>query len=217
MIAAAYERISDAVTPLSDDDLIRPTRCRGWTVADLLFHVLLDAQRALVAFASPAPGPADVDFATYWRPFRPGTGEGARRRHARWTRIQASAYEEPSGVVRHWLDTAPAAVRAAAAAPVDGYVTTQGHVLSVPDFVTTLAVEAAVHHLDLVVDLPNAPPPAAEPLAAACATLDALLDGPRPPSWDDETYVLKGTGRLPLTADERSALGPVADRFPLLG
>jgi hypothetical protein len=35
--------------------------------------------------------------------------------------------------------------------------------------------------------------------------------------WDELTYVLKGTGRLPLSDADRRSLGPEADRFPLFG
>ncbi|OIJ88956.1 hypothetical protein BIV25_35300 [Streptomyces sp. MUSC 14] len=61
----------------------------------------------------------------------------------------------------------------------------QGHVLSAGDLLTTLAVEATVHHLDLIAALPS--------------PLNGLL------------------GRAPLTAAERAAPGPAADRFPLFG
>src|SRR5206468_12061978 len=82
-----------------DDVLVRvhcqglglPSRCQGWSRGDLLFHMLLDAQRALVAFATPAPGEPDVDFVSYWAPFRPGA-EGYAA-HARFVRRVASSYQ----------------------------------------------------------------------------------------------------------------------------
>jgi hypothetical protein len=40
---------------------------------------------------------------------------------------------------------------------------------------------------------------------------------PVPPGWDDAEYLLKATGRTPLTGDDRTRLGALADRFPLLG
>jgi uncharacterized protein (TIGR03083 family) len=212
-LESAYDRLSAAVTTLDAAALMRPTRCAGWSVVDVLFHVLCDAQRALVAFASPSGGPADVDAVTYWRPFKPG-GEDSFR-HAWWVRRSASAFAEPSGVVRLWTDTAPAAVRAAAAADPDGFVQTQGHVLTVPDFVATLVVEAAVHYLDL--ELPEAPPPAASALELAASTLDGLLGAPRPAGWDLQAYILKGTGRTALDDRDRNDLGALADGFPLLG
>ncbi|MGN9775117.1 maleylpyruvate isomerase N-terminal domain-containing protein [Micromonospora sp. H33] len=214
-LAQAYDGITRIVADLDDADLQRPTRCRGWLVADLLLHLVGDAQRALVALASPADGPPDVDDVTYWHTFPPGDGS----RHAWWVRRSAAAFERPSGVVRLWTDTAPAAVRAAAAAEPTGCVTTQGHVLRVPDLLATLATEAVVHHLDLVVDLPAAPPPGPEATRVAVATMDGLLsdDAVRPAGWDDHEYLLKATGRLPLTDRDRLELGEVAGWFPLPG
>lgn len=217
-LAQAYDGITQVIGDLDDADLQRPTRCRGWLIADLVFHVLCDAQRALVALASPADGPADVDDVSYWRAFAGGAAD-AGARHAWWARRSAAAFERPSGVVRVWADTAPAAVRAAGAADPDGYVTTQGHVLRVPDFLATLTTEAVIHHLDLIVDLPDAPAPGAAATAVAVTTVDGLLsdDTVRPAGWDDAAYLLKATGRLPLTERERRDLGEAAGWFPLLG
>ncbi|TDB72886.1 maleylpyruvate isomerase N-terminal domain-containing protein [Micromonospora sp. KC721] len=215
-LTQAYQGITDVVSPLDDADLQRPTRCRGWLVADLLCHVLSDAQRALVALASPADGPPDVDDVSYWRSFPPG---GDQARHAWRARRFAAAFDRPTGVVRLWCDTAPAAVRAAAAADPAGCVTTQGHVLRVPDLLATLTTEATVHHLDLVVDLPDAPRPGPLATAVAVATMDGLVsdEAVRPAAWSDGDYLLKATGRVPLTDRERWELGEAAGWFPLLG
>ncbi|MGW3601800.1 MULTISPECIES: maleylpyruvate isomerase N-terminal domain-containing protein [unclassified Micromonospora] len=216
-LAQAYDAITGVVDGRDDADLQRPTRCQGWLVADVLFHVLGDAQRALVALASPADGPADVDDVSYWRGFPSGGGDDAR--HAWWVRRSAAAFDRPSGIVRLWRDTAPAAVRAAAAADPTGYVTTQGHVLRVPDFLATLTTEAMVHHLDLTLELPDAPPPGPLAVRVAVATMDGLMsdDAVRPTAWDDEEFLLKATGRLPLTDRDRLELGESAGWFPLLG
>jgi hypothetical protein len=71
-MAASYRAVTADLERLSEEDLARPSRCLGWTRADLLYHMLLDARRALVTFATPAAGTADVDFVSYWAPFRPG-------------------------------------------------------------------------------------------------------------------------------------------------
>ncbi|MET8370206.1 maleylpyruvate isomerase N-terminal domain-containing protein [Micromonospora profundi] len=215
-LAQAYDGITAVVDGLDDADLQRPTRCRGWLVADLLLYVLGDAQRALVALASPAAGPADSDDVSYWRDF-PADGADAAR-HAWWVRRSAAAFDRPTGIVRLWTETAPAAVRAAASADPEGYVSTQGHVLRVPDFLATLTTEAVVHHLDLTPDLPGAPPPGPLAVRAAVATMDGLLsdDTVRPTAWDDHDFLLKATGRLPLTDRDRLELGESAGWFPLL-
>ncbi|WP_433127916.1 maleylpyruvate isomerase N-terminal domain-containing protein [Micromonospora sp. CA-240977] len=216
-LAQAYDGITAVVGDLDDAGLQRATRCPGWLVADLLLHVLGDAQRALVTLASPVDGPADVDDVSYWRDFPAGDDESAR--HAWWVRRSAAAFDSPTAIVTLWRDTAPAAVRAAWSANPEGYVTTQGHVLRVPDFLATLTTEAVVHHLDLTLELPDAPPPGPLAVRVAVATMDGLLsdDAVRPAAWDDNEFLLKATGRVPLTDRDRLELGESAGWFPLLG
>jgi hypothetical protein len=79
-----------------------------------------------------------------------------------------------------------------------------------------LAVEAAVHHLDLIAAL-DRPGPGAGSLALVRETLDGLLGHPVPFDCDDRTWALIGTGRQAPTAEQRAALGNDADRLPLLG
>jgi hypothetical protein len=216
---AAYGQISRVVDGLGQAALLRRTRCAGWVVCDVLYHQLLDARRALRTFASPAAAPPDRDDVSYWLPFSPGgeipPGGEAAAVHARHVRIAASAYDSAE-LVWDWTETAAAACRAARACPHQ-LVATQGHVLRTADFIGTLVVEAAVHYLDLTVDLPAAPPPEPLPLTLVSRVLDGLLGAPQALGWDAQTYVLKGTGRLPLSAADRTSLGQEADRFPLFG
>jgi hypothetical protein len=218
-LETGYRRVTEVVTGLGEAELMRPTGCAGWAVADVLFHQLLDAQRALVAFATPVTEPPDRDDVTYWAEFTPQPGEaGAQARagaaaHARFVRLAASAYP-PGTLARVWSETAAAACRAARACQAAG-VATQGHVLRPADFTATLAVETAVHYLDLTVDLPSAPPPDPVSLALVRRVLEGLLGSPLPASWGDASAAVKGTGRVPLTDGDRTVLGPLADRVPL--
>jgi uncharacterized protein (TIGR03083 family) len=217
-LAAAYDAITATVLPLTDDDLLRGTRCRGWVVADVLYHLLEDARRALVTFASTVPGPSDVDHVSYWSAY-PGSGDPTASQHNAWlTRRAAGAFERPAAIVAVWAETAPAAARAALAADPAAFVATQGHVLSVPDFVATLVTEAVVHHLDLDVELPAPAAPPAVALDVAVSTMDGLLSDEvvRPMSWSPIEFVLKASGRESLTPHDRIALGEAAGWFPLL-
>ncbi|MFI5844140.1 maleylpyruvate isomerase N-terminal domain-containing protein [Catenuloplanes sp. NPDC051500] len=218
-LRAAYDGVSAAIAPLSPMELLAPTRCHGWTVADLVHHLTEDARRALVALATPAEAPATSTFVTYWssRPEPAPDWEGAERAAAAsaWAgRRAASVAREPGLLVELWLSTSVAAVHAALAASPSALAGTQGQVLTVPDLLTTLATEAVIHHLDLLLGLPPAPEP-------AVSTLDGLLTlhglAARPADWDIEDYLLKGTGRLALSTADRTALGPAAGFFPLLG
>ncbi len=220
-LAAIYGQITGIADGLSPATAMLPSRCAAWTVQDLLYHQMLDARRALVAFVTLSDSEPDVDAVTYWEPFAaaaggpaaPG-GDGAAR-HARHVRIAAAAYEAPM-LAAEWRQISAAAVRAALACPHQA-VATQSHTIATGDFIDTLVVEAAGHYLDIIVSMPTAP--AADPTALALVreVLVGLAGSPMPPDWDDETCALKGTGRLPVTQEENAALGPAAGMLPLLG
>ncbi len=115
LLGEVYDGFSAVVVGVSEEDLRRPTRTAAWNLRQLLFHQLLDAQRALVAFGTPAPADAepDVDAVSYWRPFRPSEGDGGAA-HARYVVRAADAYDGSSGLVQQWVETSSAAARVAA-------------------------------------------------------------------------------------------------------
>lgn len=212
-LADAYAGFTRLVTALTEEDLGRPTHCTAWTVAELTYHLLLDAQRALVALATPDPGPATRDFVSYWHAYD-NSDPALAARAAAFVRTSAGAHGSPLVIVERWAETANAAVHAARQA--SGLVTTQGVVLPVADFLDTLTTEAVVHHLDATADLPAAPAPAPRALMAVFHTLHGLAGADLPASWSGSEAVLKATGRLSLTAADRADLGALVDRLPLL-
>jgi hypothetical protein len=214
LLAELYAAEVAAVRDRPEADFARPTRT-AWTVRELLFHQLLDAQRTLVALASPADAgsEADVDAVSYWRPFTPDAEWNDA--HAAFVRVAASAYSTSAVLVDHLATTTEASARAVAAADPAAKVETQGHVITVADLASTLVVEAATHLLDLTVDLTGSPAPPPAALAEARRVLEGLHGGPLPTGWDDVEAVLKGTGRLPLSPEDRAELG--GDWRPLLG
>ena len=190
-----------------------PTQLPGWTVRDLIFHLAGDAQRALVALADPTRAECDTDEVSYWRSWQPGT-EGAEA-GLRGVRIMASAWSSVRGPADLYAETATAVLAVARRSDLNASITTQGHVMTIDALLRTLAIEAAVHHLDFEPALPSRPHPAV--LAEVRRVLDALLGRPAPSEWDDVRYVRLGTGRAELEADERSQLGSSAERLPLFG
>jgi hypothetical protein len=214
LLRTAYGDLSAVLSSLTVEEGWEPTGCAGWTPVDLGFHLLSDARRALVALNRPAPGPADttaIDYWTAWRPPAPGDDEEL------WsTRVAASVHGGLRAIAGRYAETSAAVLVAAGRVAATDLVTTQGRVLTVADLLSTLTVEAAVHHLDLVLRL-DRPGPAAAPLAEVRRVLDGLLRHPLPADWDDVTAARRGTGREPLTADDRGVLGDDADAFPLFG
>ena len=89
--------------------------------------------------------------------------------------------------------------------------------LTVADFLSTLTVEAAVHHLDLVAapGPSRARRPGRWPRSAGCWRVCSAR--PLPARWDDVTAARRGTGREPLTDEDRAELGDAAGAFPLFG
>lgn len=211
-LQASYGSFTEALEGLDDRAFLEPTLCRGWVVGDLVFHHMLDAQRALITLSSPSSGECDVDYVSYWRPWSSGNASSVA--HARFVRLAASAYATAESLAGHRRVTAEAALRAAESADPTARVETQGHTMTVPDFLATLAVEAAIHHLDLVAYI-EAPAPHPEGLALVRRTLDGLAGDDAGAQWDDRRYALKATGREPLTDEERERLGPLAHSFPL--
>jgi uncharacterized protein (TIGR03083 family) len=215
-LGRTYGRLTETVQGLSDADFQRETRCPGMPVGPLLVHLLYDAQRALIAFASPAVVEPDRDFVSYWKDFPPHPDGDTS-----FVQGIAASYRRPGLLVQHWREVSEAAVRASALglATKGRRIETQGHVLRAVDFVATLVLEATVHHLDLTVGLPYAPEPDPEGLQVTARTLDGLFgpDAWDVIGWDTRTYVLKATGRLPLDVDDLEMLGPHASRLPLLG
>jgi hypothetical protein len=207
-----YSLLDRFIASLEPEQLLIPGGCIGWTNAALLYHMLLDAQRALVTFSSPSSGPTTSDWVNYWRSFQADDPDA--RDHMRFVVISAAAHGDPSTIGWRWRETAGAALRRAREAGVIDFVTTQGHVLATPDFVATLVVEATIHHVDLTKNL-SGPEPAGHAVALTTRTLDGLYDGPRPEGWDDLTYIRKLTGREPLDPSERAVLGGAADRLPV--
>src|SRR3954464_1014322 len=145
LLGSAYRDLSAVLSSLTVPEGFEPTGCRGWTAVDLGFHLLSDARRALVALHTPAEGPADttaVDYWTAWRPPEPGDDEEL------WsTRIAASAHGGLLPIAARYAETTAAVLVAAGRASLAAVVGTQGRSLTVADLLSTLTVEAAVHHL----------------------------------------------------------------------
>ncbi|WP_369258001.1 maleylpyruvate isomerase N-terminal domain-containing protein [Geodermatophilus amargosae] len=214
LLLSAYGALSGLVGDLTPEEADRPSGCAGWAVLDLTQHLLDDARRGLVALATPAGGPASTDAVTYWRSWQPSPEEDDS---TAWrTRVRASATGGMPGLAPLYAETAAAVCVAAGRADPGGLVATQGWVVGVGDLLSTLAVEAVVHHLDLVAHLARPGPPA-DGLAEVRRVLEALLGSPLPDGWDDATAARRGTGREPLTDADRAALGEAAARFPLFG
>lgn len=209
------DRLLEVASALDDRQLLGASRCRGWSVGDVLVHVHLGLQEMLLGIVDPTDEPADRDAATYWQADVPTNDADADDLdQMRFVRLVNAAYRRPRGMVRHLEPTARGVARAVGAMP-RANLRFQGHVLTSGDFLTTWAVELAIHHLDLGLELDLAPPaPAAVRLARA--TVEALAGGPLPVTWPDDVAVLAAADRVRLDEQQLAQAGPIAARLPVL-
>lgn len=213
LVRITYGDLRDVLSRVDEEDSWTPTGCLGWAVRDLTYHCLCDAQRALVALNTPAGRPADTDAISYWRGW--GSDPVADANGRRFNRVVATMFREWAQLRALHAETAQAAVLAAKQSDAGRVVTTQGHSLRVDDLLRTLAVEAAVHHLDLVVQLPDERGPSDEALQEVRRVLDGLAGEPFPAEWPDEHVVRIGTGREVPGPEDTLRVGPLAQRLPL--
>ncbi|WP_112245535.1 maleylpyruvate isomerase N-terminal domain-containing protein [Kribbella monticola] len=107
----AWAALLAAVAQTADEDFEQPSGCVGWSVRDLVCHLVIDAQDVLITLVTPADGPATVDATGYWKLVEPPTGEDPL--DALIPRL-AAAYGEPRWLKFHLDDVGSAAGRAAA-------------------------------------------------------------------------------------------------------
>jgi uncharacterized protein (TIGR03083 family) len=201
---------------LDDVDLVAASRCRGWTVGDVLVHVHLGLQDMLLGLVSPTESPADTDAASYWRHQIPTNDpEADAFAGMRFVRLLGAAYRKPSGIVGHMRPTASGVMTVVRGLP-SGSLHFQGHVLTTGDFLATWAVELVVHHLDLGREL-HVGAPTTPAMSLTVATVEGLLGGPLPTEWSQELRILAGTGRVQLNDDQAHAAGSAAKLLPVLG
>ncbi|MGC4943796.1 maleylpyruvate isomerase N-terminal domain-containing protein [Kribbella sp. DT2] len=212
LFGRSWDALRTAVAEVPDEDFGRPSGCAGWLVRDLACHLVIDAQDVLITLVTPASGAPTRDAVTYWKVVEPPTGEDPL--DALIVRL-AAAYEEPGLLRFHLEDVGAAAGRAARLADLEGLVETQGEVLRAGDYLAAYVMEWTLHHLDLVAYLPDLKGPPAEGLARCRGMLEEIAGEAFPASMSDAEVLLVGTGRRSASAEERVALGALAERLPM--
>ncbi|MGW2342527.1 maleylpyruvate isomerase N-terminal domain-containing protein [Streptomyces sp. NPDC001661] len=208
----SWAALRAAVAGLPEEAFEQPSGCTGWLVRDLVCHLVIDAQDVLITLATPASTEPTVDAVTYWNAdSEPPTGDDPL--DALTVRL-AAAYQDPALLTFHLDDVGAAAGRAAELADPDARVSTQGHVLTVGDYLSAYVLEWTLHHLDLIAHLPDVPGPPVEGLARARTLLEGIAGAAFPAEWADADVLLVATGRRPATEAERGELGPLAGKVP---
>jgi uncharacterized protein (TIGR03083 family) len=208
--------LSKFALDLSEDDFSRPTRCTAWNVKELLGHLYWGLNRAKRSLAEPPPAVADTDSVSYWRSYDPlGDAPGVAERATQ----RAAEYGSGRELAHGWDELWREVVAAAEAEDRERIVSTWGPTLTLDEFLKTRVLEVTVHRMDLQDAFGQKGWGTDAAISIVDDTLEDLL-GVEPPSeleWDVVDFIEAGAGRRPLTDSEREILGPLAERFPLLG
>jgi uncharacterized protein (TIGR03083 family) len=223
-LAAQLTDLVALVNELSDGEFDRPSRCPGWSVAELVAHCEGMVYRLVGENARAVEGEAEIDRVGYYRYDPDGPREDEDPAKAFSEVIRDRVIDEVAGRSGDQLCASleagvGAALRGVGQIPADRVIKRSGHPrMTFGEFVASRNLEFGVHTMDIAHAVGR--PERVERAAATVITaiLDGLLGEPVPASlhWDAPTYILTGTGRRQLDADERAKLGALATKFPLL-
>jgi hypothetical protein len=210
----SWAALREAVAQLADADFALPSGCKGWLVRDLVCHLIIDAQDVLITLVTPAVAEPTRNAVTYWDVAQaPPSGDDPLG--ALIVRL-AAAYEQPRLLKFHLDDVGSAAGRAAELADPLLRVSTRGQVLTAGDYLSAYVLEWTLHHLDLIAHLSDAAAPPAEGLAQSREMLEMIAGAPFPRSFSDTDALWVGTGRRAATDAEKTELGGLAAKLPLV-
>lgn len=212
------------VNSLSEQDFDRPTRCPGWSVAELVAHCEGMLHRLVGANAEPVEAEPEIDRVGYYRydPDGPREGEDPDKTFSEVIRDRVidEVGGRDAGELRASLEAAVSnALDGIRELPASRVIKRSGHPpMRFREFVASRNLEFGVHVMDIAHAVGRPERTAPEATTAITDILDGLLGSPVPASlqWDATTYILSGTGRRPIDPSERVALGELAERFPLL-
>ena len=214
LFSCSWAALRTSVAELTDEDFAQPSGCTGWLVRDLVCHLVIDAQDVLITLVTPTEAEPTRNAVTYWN-IAETLPAGDDPLDALTVRL-AAAYEEPRLLKFHLDDVGSAAGRAAALADPALRVSTRDGVLTAGDYLSAYVLEWTLHHLDLIAYLPDAAKPPAEGLARSREMLEIIAGAAFPLSFSDKDALLVGTGRRALTAAEKTELGELAAKLPLV-
>jgi uncharacterized protein (TIGR03083 family) len=216
VLAGECAAVSGVLLDLTEQEFTRPTRCPPWDVKDLLAHMWRALFRIPTALdEAPLGGPPNTDSVTYWRSYDPATDSAATAEHAHDTAIE---YGSGRALATAFDELWKACVaRCATEDPKRVIKTWWGPRLELDEFLATRVLEMLVHGIDLTAALGRSAVATDAGTKVVVGILRDLLGGDPPIEWSDLDFVDKACGRVPLTAPEKSALGPAARKFPLLG
>lgn len=196
----------------------RTSNCPPWDVKELVAHTYGSTMVDPSRLQSALEGAPVVEAADYYRRAERDTVEYRTGNVDRWQRFAAafaSGEEILDACARDWTRMI-AQLRAETPTRLVGM--SWGVSMTLDDYLVSRVIGVAAHGTDIAITLDRSTWTTSDALRVVRPALVSLL-GVEPPkglSWTDQDLLETGTGRRRLDDAERSMLGPLADRFPLL-
>jgi uncharacterized protein (TIGR03083 family) len=211
------EALAAVLHTLDPQQFAQPTNCPPWDLRELVVHT---AASVSIRGRLPSAGPRSVPStpADYYRRPERNTDE---YRQANVDRSRQQSRRLPVGTSpAEWFDKVTTdAVTKLGHDDMNRVVRISGHiVMRLSDWVLTRVISVAAHGLDVALTLGH-PPWTTSPAITVIQPVLIELMGAEPPAaltWDDHTLLATATGRRRVTTEERTLLGPLRERLPVL-
>jgi uncharacterized protein (TIGR03083 family) len=211
--------LSAVLRQASPEDFNRLTNCPPWNLGELVVHIAMSIHLgADDDLPAATPGLGVLSAADYYR--RPERHTAAyRQANIDRTRQEASGLLATTSPAPWFDEVYQDTVTRLRRLDLSRLVQIPScGPMKLADWVVTRVISVAAHGLDVALTLGIKPWTCRPALDVTRPVLVSLL-GTGPPAqlaWDDRTLLAAGTGRRPLTQHERTVLGSLQHRFPLL-
>jgi|SRR5829696_1162729 len=200
------------------EDFNRPTNCPPWNLGELVVHIAMSIHLGDDDLPAATPGSGVMSAADYYRRAERHTA-AYRQSNIDRTRQEASGLLATTSPAQWFEEVYQDTVTRLSRLDLSRLVQIPScGPMKLADWVITRVISVAAHGLDVALTLGIEPWTCRPALDITRPALVSLL-GTEPPAglgWDDRTLLAAGTGRRPLTHHERTVLGPLQHRFPLL-
>ena len=218
------KELASLLNELGEGEWERPTRCPGWSVKEIAAHCEGMMLRLVTYNAQAVDGPAEIDRVGYYTydPNGPREDEDPSRTFSEVIRdrVIEEAGSRTGPEIRDGVGAAiDEMIDGLKEIPGDRVIKRSGHQkIRFDEFVASRVLELGVHTADIGHATLRGERIHPDAIPIITGILQGLLAAPLPTGigWDDRTFILTGTGRRKLEPNERFALGPLAQKFPLL-
>jgi uncharacterized protein (TIGR03083 family) len=213
-LAAEGAKTSAFLRGLDAPEWKAPTRCPPWDVREIVVHMTAMIETvAEKAGLRPVDATPTKDRVTWWD----YDIEEDQKATLDWVQQEATNYPE-GPLAGRWQAALERCIPAVIASLAGGDPVVPGdNPILMSEYLATRVLEITIHTMDVRDAFGLGPDPSPEGAAVTLGILRTRLGAdPIAMGFEAADLILVSTGRRPLTAEDRTRLGPYAPKLPLL-